>query len=261
MSPQQLSWSSCQGQESIDSPVSVKDFVTSLLVHPMQQQTISSAETQPPVAQTTAPSPVNKRRRRRCVSFAETALLYPSDRSEEEVKTSWYSKDELIVFKKERRDTVKILKRAGFNKSAIDTEQNCLRGFEPYFSVEVNKATKCARDLVYTVVFSEQNRQRSCGISDHETMRTCSQQASQWALRNALELGSQDAAESYVLNCRERELLVVSSSAREDFAITVEQQFELRDPHKSFLGREIKRHAPMSHAEAANTTYMAVRTR
>jgi hypothetical protein len=149
---------------------------------------------------------VEKRRRRRCVvSFAENAYLYPNDKTEEEVRSCWYTNEDLACFKKERRGVIKMLKTVNFNIRALDTSRLCLRGFEAYFSVEINKVTKHSRALVFRVVLTEQHRQRCLGFSDSELVKAVSQQASQWALRNAIELGSLDAAESYKLNYYQQE--------------------------------------------------------
>jgi|UniRef100_A0A8J9TGA5 hypothetical protein len=134
----------------------------------------------------------------RNVRFADQALLYPNDRTEEEVQDAWYSGDELDVFKKERRDLVKQLKRVNFDLSQIDQTHTSLRGFEPYFSMEINKATKSARSFVYHVVFGEQERQRMLNIVDREALRELAAQASDWACASAMQLGYKDALECHL---------------------------------------------------------------
>ena len=136
----------------------------------------------------------SKRRRPvRQVSFADEALLYRSNRTQEDVQRMWYSKDELAAFKNERREIIRMLKKVKFELSRINQEKICLRGYEPYFSIAMNKATKCARELVITVVLVEQNRQRMMGIFDPESFRERSCQASQWARETGIELGCTDA--------------------------------------------------------------------
>ena len=136
----------------------------------------------------------SKRRRPvRCVSFAEEALLYRSNRTQEDVKQMWYSKTELAAFKDERREIIRMLKKVKFDLSRINQEHICLRGYEPYFSVAMNKATKYARELVSAVVFVEQSRQRMMGGFDPESLRERSCQASQWARETGMELGHTDA--------------------------------------------------------------------
>lgn len=132
------------------------------------------------------------------VSFANEALLYGSDRTEEEVEGMWYSRDELNEFKNERKEIVKVLKQTNFD--LIKVEQSgryCLRGYEPYFSLEVNKAMKYARSLVSSLVLAEQERQRRCGMYDEEALRESSCCASQWARDNALQLGRNDEIEVF----------------------------------------------------------------
>jgi len=129
------------------------------------------------------------------VHFAQEALLYATLRNEQEVFDSWYNSNELAEFKKERLKTVTQLKRAGFDTKKIGSKY-CLRGFEAYLSVEMNKATKYARHLVINVVLAEQNRQRLHGSLDTELLRDRCVHASQWARDNAHELGKIDATES-----------------------------------------------------------------
>ena len=136
----------------------------------------------------------SKRRRPvRRVTFAEEALLYRSNRTQEDVKEMWYTKQELASFKDERREIIRLLKKVKFDLSRVNQEHICLRGYEPYFSVAMNKATKYARELVMTVVFVEQSRQRMMGVFEPESLRERCCQASQWARETGMELGHTDA--------------------------------------------------------------------
>lgn len=145
------------------------------------------------LASATATRHGRRRQRRKQVSFSESALVYGSTRTPEDVNDSWYTKAELTTFKNDRRETVRVLKKSNFDIERVGAV-HCLRGYEAYMSIEINKATKYCRELVLNLVFSEQNRQRMVGIVDHESIRIASQHASSWALRNALEVGSNDAA-------------------------------------------------------------------
>lgn len=140
---------------------------------------------------------MKRKREEKRVTFAEEALLYLEDRSEEEVKRSWYSPAELAVFKRDRREIVKMLKKYNFNVDLIETSGQCLRGFEPYFSVDVNKHIKITRDLVFKVVLGEQRRQQELGICDNEAISNYSIRASEWARGNAMQQASRDAVESF----------------------------------------------------------------
>jgi len=141
-----------------------------------------------------APPTHSRRRRRRQnrVSFCESALVYGSTRTTEDVQESWYTKAEITTFKNQRREIVSVLKRRNFDVEQVSV-QHCLRGFEAYFSIETNKATKAFRAMVVSLVFAEQNRQRDLGIVDKQLLRVASQRASSWALRNALDVASKDA--------------------------------------------------------------------
>lgn len=138
--------------------------------------------------------------------FAHEAFLYPTLRTEEEVVDSWYSAGELAEFKQERKETIRQFKSVGFDMQKIG-DRYCMRGFEAYFSVEMHKATKYARDLVMSVVLVEQNRQRSKGRSDDETIRLQCAGASQWARDNAQELGTLDAKDCVLLSKENQEFI------------------------------------------------------
>jgi hypothetical protein len=152
------------------------------------------------------PSPplVHRKRRRRAVTarvnFAEDAFLYPSERLIEDLAESWYSKDDLAGFKQERKAVVKALKRAGFDTNLVDKKKYCLRGYEPYFSVKMNKAVKYAREMLTSTVFSEQKRQQMLNIHEPEIIRDCSCNASAWARGNSHELGVLDSLECFALS-------------------------------------------------------------
>jgi hypothetical protein len=135
---------------------------------------------------------------KRRVTFAEDVYLYPSlHASPEHVKPLWYSADELADFKKERRNIVKQLKKAQFDLSQVPRKY-CLRGYEAYFSLNINKATKCARELCISVVAVEQARQRATGAYNPEALRHVCSQATQWARDNGIALGAQDAQLDFV---------------------------------------------------------------
>jgi hypothetical protein len=146
---------------------------------------------------------VHRKRRRRAVparvSFAEDAFLYPCEWSVEDLHDSWYSKDDLAVFKKERKAVVRALKKAGFDTNAVDKKKYCLRGYEPYFSVEMNQAVKYARESLTQTVFGEQKRQQMLNIYEPETIRDCSCNASAWARDISHELGVLDSLEVFAL--------------------------------------------------------------
>jgi hypothetical protein len=146
---------------------------------------------------------VHRKRRRRAaplsVSFAEDAFLYPSERLIEDLEESWYSKDDLASFKKERKAVIRALKRVGFDTNAVDKQKYCLRGYEPYFSIEVNKALKHSRAMLTSTVLSEQKRQKMLNIYELETIRDCSCNESARARHSSHELGVLDSLECFAL--------------------------------------------------------------
>jgi hypothetical protein len=135
--------------------------------------------------------------RRKEVTFADSALLYSNDRTREEIDSMWYSKDELEKFKSERKSVVKALKKTHFDVAAVERKGYCLRGYEAYFSLDINKAMKDSRALAISLVLTEQDRQRAVGMKDPEALRFAGAAVSQWAGDNALKLGESDEVEVY----------------------------------------------------------------
>jgi hypothetical protein len=139
--------------------------------------------------------PVPKRKE---VGFADSALLYSSDRTYDEVNRMWYLKEELATFKNERKLVVKALKKANFDVANVERSgKYCLRGYEAYFSLDVNKAMKDARSLATSLVLTEQQRQRSLGVHDEEAIRIACSAVSQWAGDIASKLGENDEVDVY----------------------------------------------------------------
>jgi hypothetical protein len=162
----------------------------------LQQQTLILHQQQQHQRQ--LPQLQQKQQQKRRVTFAEDVYLYASPHaSNDHVKPLWYSADELADLKKERRDVVKQLKKAEFDISRVPRKY-CLRGYEAYFSLNINRATKCARELCISVVAVEQARQRASGIYNPEALRLECSLASQWARDNGTALGAQDAQLDFV---------------------------------------------------------------
>lgn len=108
-------------------------------------------------------------------------------------------KEELSVFKQERKALVKVLKRVQFDLSAVDTTVHCLRGYEAYFSIQANKEYKMKRQMVWKAVLQEQARQRGLGRMDAMMTQLVSSHATQWARDTATELGMRDAQVALVI--------------------------------------------------------------
>jgi hypothetical protein len=155
---------------------------------------------------------------RKSVAFSEEIWLYRCDKTEDEVQQAWYSREEIATFKNERRFVIQLLRAVDFRLELIDESTCCLRGYEAYFSIEYNKATKFVREAALRAVLAEQHRQRTLTVSpttshpsaclllpypsetsagassSEEALRLACRETSEWALRNAAELGANDAA-------------------------------------------------------------------
>lgn len=146
------------------------------------------------------PTPPPKR-----VTFAEDALLYSSNVTIEEVKRQWYVEEDYKGFKKDRKDAVRLIKKNGFKIDNIELAGNCLRGFECYFSLEINRKIKLARETAVRNVLKEQYRQYQLQIFDEEAMSMEYGKATHWIRANALQLAANDAAEVQEMVRREQQ--------------------------------------------------------
>lgn len=129
-------------------------------------------------------------RTQKSVSFAEEALLYASPLFIDEVCELWYSQEEYVSLKDERRTSVKLLR---FYGSEAIQNKVCIRGLEAYFSVETNKAIREARETAIRTVLNEQRLQRQLGYYDEEALRSVYIPTTEWMRNRALELARSDA--------------------------------------------------------------------
>lgn len=102
-------------------------------------------------------------------------------------------KDELAVFKGERKELIRELKRVNFDLDQIDRSVFHLRGLEPYLSIKYNKYMQKKRSSVLQTVMLEQKLQKGRGHKDAEALRVACCQASAWARERAADLGRRDA--------------------------------------------------------------------
>jgi hypothetical protein len=134
----------------------------------------------------------------------------------------WYNRADLEVFKNDRKNTVKALKRNNFDLYNVECQGFILRGFECYFSMEINKAFKYTRCLVVSLVKTEQDRQRhECRYNEPELIRESSMCASEWARDNALQLGVKDLEEVWPVDFDERQahLFYIEDQVRDQQAL------------------------------------------
>lgn len=127
------------------------------------------------------------------VAFCEDVFCYTNPRDYDEIVSSWYSKDELAVFKGEKKELIRALKRVNFDLDQIDRNVFHLRGLEPYLSIKYNKYMQKKRTAVMQTVMIEQMNQRGRGIRDAESLRAACSEASAWARERAADLGRRDA--------------------------------------------------------------------
>jgi hypothetical protein len=102
-------------------------------------------------------------------------------------------KDELAIFKGERKKLIRELKRVDFDLDKIDRNVYHLRGLEPYLSIKYNKYMQKKRAMVQHTDMLEQKTQMKGGKWDPESLRIACCEASAWARERAADLGRRDA--------------------------------------------------------------------
>lgn len=97
------------------------------------------------------------------------------------------------MFKADRKNLIKELKRVNFDLDQIDRNKYHLRGLEPYLSIKYNKYMQKKRSAVLQTVMTEQTFQIKDGLWDPESLRVACCEASAWARERATDLGCRDA--------------------------------------------------------------------
>ena len=159
------------------------------------------------------------------VRFAQDALLYSGDVTAQEISRCWCTADDFQSYKKERRNTIRTLRQNGYQIERMEDAGYCMRGLEPYFSLETNQAMKYTRQLAFRRVLEEQDRQRAVGIYDDETIREQAIPATAWARDMATQLGANDALEAERIQISDAQAsslqtAVVTNRARVEFVRT-----------------------------------------
>ena len=117
----------------------------------------------------------------------------PCEISEDEIRAYWFRRPDFASFERERRTTVRALKRAGGDMGKLDSSLVCFRGMEELINSDFSRRLKKQRRNSQSEVMQEQDRQKQYGITDPTGLRKVSEAVSAWARNHALELGRHDA--------------------------------------------------------------------
>jgi hypothetical protein len=104
-----------------------------------------------------------------------------------------FQREELALFKGERKTIIRALKQVNFDLNRIDQSVHHLRGLEAYLSISFNKLMQKKRTEVIQTVMAEQTHQRSQGRKDSDALRRACCQTTEWARQRGVELGEKDA--------------------------------------------------------------------
>eukprot|EP00934_Nitzschia_sp_Nitz4_P000199 Nitzschia sp. Nitz4//scaffold99_size76975//38033//39193//NITZ4_005576-RA/size76975-snap-gene-0.3-mRNA-1//1//CDS//3329560850//199//frame0 len=156
---------------------------------------------------------VAAKRRLDKVCFCEDVFCYANPRDYDEILSSWYSRDELSVFKGARKTLIRELKKVNFDIDKIDRSVFQLRGMENYLSIGYNKHVQNKRKEVLETVLAEQRMQQGRGENDVEALREACCKASEWARGRGEELGRWDAEAAGFKTIKKPEPKTVPSSS------------------------------------------------
>jgi hypothetical protein len=145
--------------------------------------------------------PPLRTRTRKSVSWAPMALVYSiphiNDMSNEDIKTIWYAPKDYKAFKKECRESARILAMEGLllDSNSPMTASFCVRGLEQIVDKQVGSLRRLRRKNMRCIVLEEQRGQLATGIYDPETYEELCSEISATAHRQAHMKAMQDYEE------------------------------------------------------------------
>jgi hypothetical protein len=113
--------------------------------------------------------------------------------SEDEIRAYWLRTADFFVFERNRKATIRTLRRSRGDFDKIDPMLWCYRGMEEVLNEEYACRMANQRSSLRKEVLDEQERQRQLGAYDDNDLREISTALSEWARMHALELGRHDA--------------------------------------------------------------------
>ena len=93
--------------------------------------------------------------------------------------------------------SVEFLRANGGNASALDPNQFCFRGLEPFETENTREQASLRRQIYQAVVLREQIRQKVFGIKDPQRYHVLTTEQSETALKRAQEQAAMDEHEAY----------------------------------------------------------------
>lgn len=148
------------------------------------------------------------KKRRRNVGFATHVMVHSSPHALEELASCWYTRDDLVNFKSDRKTIFKILNSGNFDLSHVKKVTNeDYRGLEAFFSMSCNRNMKLKRSQAIKSVIREQSRQRMSGKTDAEAIRQVSRSQTEWARERGERFGKEDAEQVAPTNQSQKSFL------------------------------------------------------
>mmetsp|Transcript_33786 Transcript_33786/g.77943 ORF Transcript_33786/g.77943 Transcript_33786/m.77943 type:complete len:273 (-) Transcript_33786:94-912(-) len=117
--------------------------------------------------------------------------------SRQSVSSFFFQESEIESFSRDRKRTVRALRKVDGDLMSLNHNKYCIRGLESYQSGRFNRALRRQRQSVISGVLEQQSLQRSCGVVNPVALSQIATRQSQWAKRWAMELASIDERERY----------------------------------------------------------------
>lgn len=125
-----------------------------------------------------------------CPKYIESGII-----DERDIPRIWFTKNELGSLREDNRITLRALKKADGNVSALDSDLFCLRGLEDSLVGGKEKFQK-TRNNIINGILDEQGKQRTMGINDPRGLQVLSRACSKQARERAHERGKSDAEQA-----------------------------------------------------------------
>lgn len=143
--------------------------------------------------------------------FSATAIHQVTE--DDTTMETWYQREELVSFHKDRLLTVKALKRAKGDITRLDPSQCSLRGLEDIISAQYGRARRLKKTRTVRMILQVQAEQRELGVSDPELIRSLSMLFSQMSRDQAIEIAEIDAKACQEQPMPKRSLVLTAESS------------------------------------------------
>ena len=201
---------------TISSSASFTATTTTKSILKQRRSSWKSQQQQQQQTSAMSPPPSSSTKTQRSITFNETVRVQPTlhvrDFTKSELRTTWYSQEEIASIRQQTKDMMKMLQRAQESQKLGNKHRQediinkyCIRGLE-HRTRKGMKAKATSRMMGWDAVLNEQERQKEFGVGgrqhhDEESIAHLYKQTTTYAIAMALQRAKED--EEYVLSSNE----------------------------------------------------------